>query len=48
MNVIFDTFIRFFTAVCNDPVQLTQNESPYMISKFILYRDHRNGYTEQT
>jgi hypothetical protein len=47
MNVIFDIFNRFFTAVRNISVQLLQNESPYLIAIFILYIDLRNDNTEQ-
>jgi hypothetical protein len=48
MSVILDIFILFFTTVCNDSVQLLQNESPYMIAMIILYMGPKNDNTEQT
>jgi hypothetical protein len=48
MNVLFDIFIRFFTAVCNDSVQLLQNESFYVIAIVISYIGLRNRNTEHT
>jgi hypothetical protein len=45
MNVIIDTFIRFFTAVCNGSVQILQNDSPDMtaivISNIVLRNDYK-------
>jgi hypothetical protein len=47
MNVIFDIFIRFFTALFNASVEILQNQIPYMIAKVISYIGLRNDYTLQ-
>jgi hypothetical protein len=47
MNVIIDTFIRFFTAVCNGSVQILQNDSPYMTAIVISNIVVSNNYKGQ-
>jgi hypothetical protein len=48
MNVIFDNFKRFLTAVCNDSVQLLQNGSSYTIAMIISYIQLKTNETEQS
>jgi hypothetical protein len=48
MNVIFDNFKRFLTAVSNVPVQLLQNGSSYMIAMIISYIQLKKNETEES
>jgi hypothetical protein len=48
MNVIFDNFKRFLTAVNYVAVQLLQNECSYMNAMIISYIQLRKNETEQS
>jgi hypothetical protein len=46
MNVIFDNFNRFLTAVTKVAVQLLQNESSYTIAMIISYIHFKKNETD--